>query len=151
MFTENDLQDLLDYRTDTDVLSVYLNTEPTEGGVDAHKLRLRSMLKEVDLPEDVALVEEYIEREFGWSGRSIALFSCAGDDFFRAYPLAVPVRSRIRVDNRPQVKPFIFTWGNCMNSKKLKVRMYAAPSAVVAHRRLDGEGVCPTKPIISMR
>jgi peptide chain release factor subunit 1 len=105
MFTENDLQDLLDYRTDTDVLSVYLNTEPTEGGVDAHKLRLRSMLKEVDLPEDVALVEEYIEREFGWSGRSIALFSCAGDDFFRAYPLAVPVRSRIRVDNRPQVKP----------------------------------------------
>jgi peptide chain release factor subunit 1 len=105
MFTENDLRDLLDYQTDTPVLSVYLNTVPTEGGADAHKLRLRSMLKEVDMTDDVLLVEEYIEREFDWSGRSIALFSCASDDYFRAYPLAVPVRNRIRVDNRPHVKP----------------------------------------------
>lgn len=105
MFTEKDLQELLDYRAGAPVLSVYLNIEPTEGAADAHKLRLRSLLKEVDLPEDVLQVEGYIEREFDWSGRSIAIFSCASDDFFSAYPLAVPVRSRIRVDNRPHVKP----------------------------------------------
>jgi hypothetical protein len=63
------------------------------------------MLKEVDLPDDLLRVERFIEHEFDWSGRSVAIFSCAADDFFRAYTLAVPVRSRVRVSDRPYVKP----------------------------------------------
>jgi peptide subunit release factor 1 (eRF1) len=35
----------------------------------------------------------------------VAIFSCAAEDFFRAYPIQVPIRSRLRVSNRPHVKP----------------------------------------------
>jgi peptide subunit release factor 1 (eRF1) len=105
MLTENNLQELLEFRAQAPVLSVYLNTEPVEGGVEPHKLYLRSMLKDVDMPDDVFVVERYFDHEFEWSGRSVALFSCEPEGFFRAYPLAVPLRSRVRVNNRPHVKP----------------------------------------------
>ncbi len=105
MLTEKDLRELLDFHTEVPVLSVYLNTEPGEGGAETHRLRLRSMLKGVDLPEDVQLLERYLDHEYDWSGRSVVLFSCAPQDFFRAYALAVPLRSRVRLADRPHVKP----------------------------------------------
>lgn len=105
MLTERDIKELLDYQGQFPVLSVYLNTEPTEGSADTHRLRLRSMLKEVDLPAEVERVERYFDHEFDWSGRSVAVFSCSKEDFFRTFPLAVPIRSRVRVGERPYVKP----------------------------------------------
>jgi peptide chain release factor subunit 1 len=105
MLTESDLRELLEYKAHGSVLSIYLNTGPTLGSADAHKLRLRSMLKDVDLLEDVSVVERFFDHEFDWSGRSVAIFSCEADEFFRAYTLAVPVRSRVRVSDRPYVKP----------------------------------------------
>lgn len=105
MFTDRDLQELLSYKTEAQVLSVYLDTDPSEGNVDVHKLRLRSMLKDVDMPEDVEAVTRYLDLEHDWSGRSVVMFSCSADDYFRVYPLAVRLRSRVRVGNRPYVKP----------------------------------------------
>jgi hypothetical protein len=107
MVSGNDLKDLLAYTAQSPVLSVYLNTDPTRGSADRYKLRLRNMLKEIDLPEDVLIVERYFDHEYDWSGRSVALFSCAPEDFFRAFSLAVPVRSRLRMSNRPHVKPLV--------------------------------------------
>jgi peptide subunit release factor 1 (eRF1) len=105
MLTDKDLQELLAYRSESKVLSVYLDTDPTEGNVDFHKLYLRSMLKDIDLPDDVEAVTRYIEHEHDWSGRSVAIFSCVADDYFRAFTLAVSIRSRVRVSDRPYVKP----------------------------------------------
>lgn len=105
MLTDNDLKELLQYQAPSPVLSVYLNTEPATGGAETHRLHLRSMLKEVNMPEDVFVVERYFEHEFDWSGRSVAVFTCQADDYFRAFPLAVPVRSRVRLGDRPHVKP----------------------------------------------
>jgi hypothetical protein len=105
MLTETNLQELLAYQTDHQVLSIYLNTEPTQGSADVYRLNLRSMLKDVDLPADVTAVDNYFSREFNWSGRSIAVFSCAPDNFFRAYPIAIPVRNQVIVSERPHVKP----------------------------------------------
>ena len=107
MFTNKDLQEILEYKAPKSMLSVYLNTEPVEGGAEAHRLRLRSMLKEVDLVEDVQVVERFFDHEFDWSGRSAAVFSCAQDGYLRAYSLQVPVRSRVRVSDRPHVKPLV--------------------------------------------
>jgi len=107
MLTEKDLKELLDYEAKSPVLSVYLNTEPTAGSADTHKLRLRSMLKDIDLPKDAETVERYFDHEFDWSGRSVAVFSCVQEGYFRAYPLAVPVRSRVRISDRPFVKPLV--------------------------------------------
>ncbi len=105
MLTETNLQELLGYQTENQVLSVYLNTNPTEGRAVVYKKNLRSMLKEVDLPTDVTAVDNYFSREYDWSGRSVAVFSCAPDGFFRAYSLAIPVRNQLVVGDRPHVKP----------------------------------------------
>jgi peptide subunit release factor 1 (eRF1) len=87
------------------VVSIYLNTDPSQGNADVYKLKLRSMLKEVDLPEDQIIIENYFDHEHNGSGRSVVVFSCAGENFFRAYPVQIPIRSRLRVSNRPHVKP----------------------------------------------
>jgi peptide chain release factor subunit 1 len=105
MITESELHELLGYQAQHPLLSVYLNTEPAEGSADAYKLRLRSMLKDVDLKDDVRAIVRYFDHEFDWSGRSVAVFSCAPEKFFRAYTLAVPIRSRVRTNSHPHVKP----------------------------------------------
>lgn len=105
MFTDNDLRELLEFTALEPVLSVYLNTNPSEGNADAYKLRLRTMLKEINLPQDVSAVERYIKQEYKWSGRGIAMFSCAASGFFRAFPLAIPVPNMVHASNRPIVRP----------------------------------------------
>jgi peptide chain release factor subunit 1 len=105
MLTETNLQELLGYQTDHQVLSVYLNTDPTEGSSDGYKLNLRNMLKEINLPADIKAVENYFSREFDWTGRSVAVFSSAPDNYFRAYTFAIPIHNQVIVSDRPHVKP----------------------------------------------
>lgn len=105
MFNDNDLHELLELTAPNSILSLYLNTDPSEGNADAYKLRMRSMLKNIDLLKDVNAVENYFNRKYDWSGRSVAVFSCALRDFFRAYPLAIPVHNIIHVSDRPSIKP----------------------------------------------
>jgi len=105
MLTETNLQELLGYQAKDAVLSIYLNTDPSEGNADAYKLNLRSMLKDIDLPRDVTAVNNYFSRQYDWSGRSVAVFSCAPDNYFRAYSLAIPVRNQMIIGERPHVKP----------------------------------------------
>lgn len=105
MLTDSELQELLGYQAKHDVLSVYLNTDPVQANADAHKLHLRSMLKDVNLPDDVEAVLRFIDHKHDWSGKSVAIFSCAAEGFFKEYPLAVPIRSRVRISDRPHVKP----------------------------------------------
>jgi len=107
VLTDHDLHELIDFRPGQPVLSVYLNVDPSQGTTDAHKLRLRQMLKELDggSAKDHEVLERYLEHEFDWSGRSLALFSCTAQGFFRSFPLGVPVRSRARWMDRPYVKP----------------------------------------------
>jgi len=109
MLTKNNLQELLDYQALHPVLSVYLNTDPALGSADVYKLKLRSMLKKAEAAEeDVNEVERYFEGEYDWAGRSVAIFSCQAEDFFRAYPLAMPMRSRVRINfTSPHVKPLV--------------------------------------------
>jgi peptide subunit release factor 1 (eRF1) len=105
MFTEQDLQELLEFKARRPVVSVYLNTDPSQGSADAYKLRLRSMLKDLDLKEDVEAIERFIDFDFDWSGRGVAVFSCQSEGFFRAYTFAFPFQDRVRISDRPHVKP----------------------------------------------
>ena len=105
MLTEKDLQELLDFQAEHPVLSVYLNTDPSGGNSDGYKRALRSMLKDIDPKEDAYAIDRYMDHEYDWSGHSIAIFSCAPENFLRAYPLAIPIRSRVRISNQPHVKP----------------------------------------------
>jgi peptide chain release factor subunit 1 len=105
MFNENDLRELLDCSAPDGVLSVYLNTDPSLGNADAYKLRLRNMLKKVDLKDDIEAVENYFNTEYDWSGRGIAIFSCSANNVFRAYPLAIPVHDMVQLGDFPSIKP----------------------------------------------
>ena len=107
MLTETNLQELLGYKTDNRVLSVYLNTNPTEGSADVYRLNLRSMLKDINLPMDVIAIDNYFSRDYDWSGRSVAIFSSAPDNFIRAYCLAIPIRNQLVIGDRPFVKPLV--------------------------------------------
>ncbi len=107
MLTERDLRELLDYRPGRPVLSVYFAVDPAGGSADTHKLRLRQLLKDLEGadPADSQAVERFVDYEYDWSGRSLALFTCQPKKFFRAHSLAVSLRSRARVMDRPYVKP----------------------------------------------
>jgi peptide chain release factor subunit 1 len=105
MFTETELQELLKFQSSHPALSVYLNTDTTEGTADYYKRNLRSMLKDITLRDDVFAVERFFDHEYVGSGRSVAIFSCAPEAYFKTFSLAVPLRSRARVGNRLHVKP----------------------------------------------
>jgi peptide subunit release factor 1 (eRF1) len=107
MLTELDLQELIDYRSTDLVLSVYLDVDPKAGSADVYKLRLRQLLKDYEdlIPDDFEVIQRFMEHEYDWSGRGIAIFSCASQDFFRQFSFSVPIRSRARLLNRPYVKP----------------------------------------------
>lgn len=107
MFASHDLDELLSYRPAEPVLSVYLDLDPSLTSTDVHKLTLRNLLKPFQdaAPADTEAVIRYFEHGFGGSGRSLAVFSCAQDGFFKSYSMAVPLRSRARWLDQPYVKP----------------------------------------------
>jgi peptide chain release factor subunit 1 len=107
MLTELDLQEIINYRSTDPVLSVYLNVDPKAGSADSYKLHLRQLLKdfEDEVPQDTETIRRFIEHEYDWSGRGLAIFSCAPQDFFRQFSLSIPIRSRARLLDRPYVKP----------------------------------------------
>jgi hypothetical protein len=94
VLTEHDLQELIGFRSLHPVLSVYLHVDPTGGSSDTHKLRLRQMLKELGdgAAVDAQAVQNFVEHEYGWSSRSLALFTCT---FFRAMVM-VPLGRALR-------------------------------------------------------
>lgn len=107
MLTDLDVRELIKYTAANPVFSLYLNTEPTEGNADAYRLRLRNLLKSVNSPADVSAVEHYFSSDYDWTGKSVAVFSNASANFFKAYPLALPVRSQVQMGDRFSVKPLV--------------------------------------------
>jgi peptide subunit release factor 1 (eRF1) len=109
MFSEEDLQELVDFHSEElPVLSLYLDVDPTKHTTDEYKLVLRGLLKEVTgraQRKDVSAVERYFDHEYDWQGKGVAVFSCLKQDFWRAYPLAVPVDNHVYVGERPYIKP----------------------------------------------
>jgi peptide chain release factor subunit 1 len=107
MITHEELQELIAFDgDDSQVVSVYLNTDTGEQSSETIKLRTRSMLKEAgDFAEDAEKIEAYLDLSFDWSKPGLAIFSCAEKDFFRSFPTAVSFRNRVRISAKPHVKP----------------------------------------------
>ncbi len=103
MFTESSLQKIKDFSTGDPIISLYLNTEPSRGNAETHRLRLRNMIKDISLKQDADAIEKYFNYSYDWSGRSVAVFSCAPADFFHAIPLAVPVKDFIQIGSKAAV------------------------------------------------
>jgi peptide chain release factor subunit 1 len=113
MFSRKDLRELAQYRSEGPVLTLYLNTDPTQHTTDEYKLALRQLLKQVEGhadAKDVAAVERFVDFEYDWKGRGIAVFSRVADDYWQQYSLAVPVESRALVSEKPYVTPLAGLW-----------------------------------------
>jgi hypothetical protein len=104
MLADRELRELVQYVSPDPVLSVYLNTDPTQGNKDAYRLRLRNLLKGVNLPADVAAVEDFFQRSYDWSGKGVAVFSSAPQSFFRTYTLPLTMPDLVHVSDRPSVR-----------------------------------------------
>ncbi len=107
MFSEKDLQALLDYSKEGQVLSLYLHTDPSKVNTEAAKLRLRNLLKSVDLTEDVQAVEDYVNLEYDWSARGLVVFSNQDAGFFQTYQLGLSVPDEVYVGKRPVLRPLV--------------------------------------------
>ena len=105
MFSETRLRRIQDFIASDPVVSLYLNTEPSKGNAETHRLRLRNMLKSLYLEQDVEKITQFFEQEYDWSGRSVAVFSCAPAGFFEYIPLAIPVKDFIQVGSRSMLDP----------------------------------------------
>ena len=105
MFTESSLRKIKDLSTGDPIISLYLNTEPSRGNAETYRLRLRNMIKDITLKQDADAIEKYFNYSYDWSGRSVAVFSCAPANFFQAIPLAVPVKDFIQIGSKAAVDP----------------------------------------------
>jgi len=107
MFSEKDLQALLDYSEEGLILSLYLHTDPSKVNTEAAKLRFRNLLKNVELPEDVQAVQDYVNLEYDWSARGLAVFSNQGTGFFKTYQFGLSLPDEIYIRKRPVLRPLV--------------------------------------------
>jgi len=109
MILEEELQELAAFRTqDTPILSLYLNVDPHGRTPEKYKLALRHQLNsvaEMADPADIARMERYFDLEYNWQGRGVACFSCQAADFWRVYPLWVPLEDAVFVGDHPYLQP----------------------------------------------
>lgn len=109
MFSQERLQELLAFAPGDDkVISLYLNVDTTHETSEAIKLRLRSLLKEANLEQtpEAKIIERYFDHAHDWAKPGLALF-CADHHFFRVYPAPVAFRNRVRVGQKPYLKPLL--------------------------------------------
>lgn len=104
MFDKNELQTLVDYRGNR-VLSVYLDTDLAHRTKEAVKLLFRDTTKalEAEAPDEVARAKRYLDYEFDWHSRGLAIF-CGGDDLWQTIPLPAPVSVQAFLTDRPYVR-----------------------------------------------
>jgi peptide chain release factor subunit 1 len=115
MMQERDLQELAELVSDkATVLSLYLNVDPHRRSTGEYKLALRQLMERAAHlgagQPDLDRVEQYFEHEYNWQGKAIACFSCQGVNFWRAYPLPVPVKDAVLVGHRAYLKPLSDLW-----------------------------------------
>jgi peptide subunit release factor 1 (eRF1) len=107
MIRQEDMQELLAFDAgEAKVVSLYLNADTSQQTSETIKLQVRGMLKDANgLSKDIEAIEHYLDYSHDWGIPGLALFSCNERDFFRVYPSSVAFRNRLRVGNKPYVKP----------------------------------------------
>jgi peptide subunit release factor 1 (eRF1) len=104
--------------TEFPFVSLYLNTQVNEIGREEYDTFLRKQFESVakTLPsrspaqesfaQDIERINNYLNTELQKSAQSVAIFACAGMDFFEAVALNAPIeRHRLSVSDFPDIYP----------------------------------------------
>jgi peptide chain release factor subunit 1 len=109
MIGENDLQTLTEFSGSRQVLSVYADTNLAQNSKDAIKLMVREAIKSLQAPsaaEDAEAVAKYLDYEYDWQSRGVAIFS-SGQELWKAVPLPIAVKTQAFLANRPYVRTLV--------------------------------------------
>ncbi|NLG51330.1 MAG: hypothetical protein GX552_14575, partial [Chloroflexi bacterium] len=101
MIGENDLQTLTEFSGSRQVLSVYADTNLAQNSKDAIKLMVREAIKSLQAPsaaEDAEAVAKYLDYEYDWQSRGVAIFS-SGQELWKAVPLPIAVKTQAFLAN----------------------------------------------------
>ena len=108
MISEKELQELTGLNAGAPVLSLFLNTDLSQQSKEKCKLVLRDLLERVKssaAAEDVAKMATFFDLEYDWQGKGVAIFSASKSEFWRVYPLAVPIQSEAHTGEQPYIRP----------------------------------------------
>lgn len=143
MFSEKDLQSLLDYSTEGgQVLSLYLNTDPGERSAEATQLALRHLLESNGLPDDVQAIEQYVNLTYDWAAKGLVIFSQQGEQsLFKVFKFNLPIHDQVAMGTRPLLRPLVrlmdaFSgWGIALVDSQ-KVRLFSFDMGEVEEERV---------------
>lgn len=97
---------------DSLALSVYLQLDTPEKKREAYDTFRRYIAPQLDgngsetrLRDDLDLVKTFLQTNGGTDGAGLAIFSCAGRLFWRAYKLPLPVPDRVELGPTFDVQP----------------------------------------------
>lgn len=152
MFERSNLEELAAFEGSQPVVSLYLNLPPRHRGTpEAYRARLRGLLKEAAgqaSEKDIAAIEDYFDKSFDWTGRSVAVFSSVADELWRVATFAVPFRSStIYVGSKPFLMPLaslMDTYGAysmALVDQQVLRMFHVHLGELVASKKLEGEEV----------
>ena len=118
--TQDAIQVLLDHpKGEGMIVSCYADTSVTEGFVSLWSQHLKNEESAIGrrlandhqaqarFARDLAIIRHALEEPGAKRARGMALFSAADRGFFRAFPLGVPVKDRLVVDEAPYLVPLL--------------------------------------------
>jgi rubrerythrin len=147
MLDNKTLSKLLEFRSQNDTVSLYLNLDPSESNIALHKSRMRKLIDEIKSEPDKQVILDFYESKREWLGQGLVLFSCAADNFFEAYTLQVPVRDLVWTDKILYVKPLVDlmdSFGNhgvvLINKKNIRLFVFHL-GELIARTEIFGEQI----------
>jgi len=105
MIEERELQALVEFDGTNRVLSLYLDTDLAHRSKDAIKLLFKREIRNLEerpSPNDVVSIQKYLDFEYDWQARGLAIF-VAGDQLWKAIPLPIAVGTQAYLTEKPYV------------------------------------------------
>src|SRR5512142_3163430 len=88
----------------TPVLSLYLNVDQKERNKTEIRVRARQLLEQDGAHQDAERVEDYLQHEYDWKSRGLAIFSCQAKNFWQVVRVPVPVIDSVTVSDKPYLR-----------------------------------------------
>lgn len=105
------VHDLLEFKGNgKPVLSVYLDVDASRRTRDECRLILKELLESqnpASVRKDAARVQDFLDREYDWQGKGLALFSSVSQKLWDVMRLPFPVNNLVSISDTPYVRPLI--------------------------------------------